>query len=51
MWVVKKADGTGGLLCRTEQSLNIAKEHYESLGYKYIVEETNKVQINDPMEQ
>ena len=51
MWLVKKTVGTGGLLCRTEQSLASAKEHYDSLGYEYTVEETWTVEINDPQEQ
>jgi hypothetical protein len=51
MWLVKKVGSKGGLLCRTEESLALAKQHYEDLGEEYTVEETWTVELGDPMEQ
>ena len=50
MWLVHKVGEKGGLLCRTEESLALAKEHYDKQGEEYTVEETWTVVINDPME-
>ena len=51
MWLVKEVGHEGGLLCRSEQGLAIAKEVFEARGVEYEVVETNTYTLIDPMEQ
>lgn len=53
-YLVKSTEGKlfrDGMLCRTEQSRDESIEFLKKLGVGYVVEETNTVVINDPMEQ